>query len=456
MDACIPDDVRGIIPQATSDVDQVSRVSSIHTIDHNIGGHSDINSEVSGTGTWRSDDTAHELTSATLYTSQSIRPTRDLSVRAGSDKRGKSVSDGEGAATRVLEALIRGNDEQSALLLANLRIGSSWKELAAQITHSADGREYFVPRTMHTGSEEENLAFGYDEKSETLGVAAQLTAISTSMQIDAETSLWSWLTQSFDRSYWVGYKQNPNKPKVAAAWLQEAAPGAGHITFAKSWNQHFGNLDLASAIEANNHSPVEQELQKGNLSAPIWAVRLMTYHEMHDPFSQAIMDIHRDCGDESNVERFCGPHAYIEALTDVAVYNGAPKLSQHLARLLKGIRPDQSEPSGLQYALMTAWWALLRWALSPSKTSYEEIPAYLRPSPWQYFVMHAHIVDFTTPLLQREYLCKTADADMTWIHEGCRTVECDWPPDITYFERDPRSGQIAMTAECKVSVMVYQ
>jgi hypothetical protein len=429
------------------DFKRKSKTSSIYTTNSNIRSGPDVYSEVSGVGAWQNDGAAQELTSpSALHDSQLIQFTHGHTIHAEPDKHGKSASVDDSLATRVLQALIRRDDQSSTLLLAKLRFGLSVEEVAAQISHSADGGENL---------ELQGFLSGHGMNYENLGPSIPLTSTDTKGDSDSQISLPAWLMSSFDRSYWQRHRHDKSKRNMAVL-MRQADYGGDCITFARTWNHHFGNLDFTSAIDANNYSLAQQELQKGNFSAPKWAVRLMNYHEVYDPLSQAIEDISQDCKNDSEAEAFCGPHAYVEALTREDVFNKAPKLSQHLARLIKGIKVDDPGPSGLQYALMVAWWSLIKWLLSPSKESYEDIPVFLRPGPWQYFVLHAHIVDFVMPVRHREYLCKTPDADMSWVTEGCRVIECDWPSDITFFERDPRSGEIAMSAECKVSPLVHQ
>jgi hypothetical protein len=434
------------VGRSNMEFDRTSVDSSAHATRSNAGSFSDVYSDVSGT--WQDDAAAQVPTSKSgRQLSQLAQVEQGHAILVRPDEQKASVDVHESVATRILEALIRSDDERSAFLLANLRVGLSWREMAAHLAQSDEGRHYDLSQTMRTNLKRQDPGSSHDVEYRNRARSTHLASTVTNISNGSDTSLMSWLKSSFDLSYWMRDRHDRQGQKVAAS-----VGKAEYITFAKSWNRHFGNLDLANAIEANNYSRAQQDLQKGNLSAPIWAMRLMNYHDMSDPFSQAIANIYQECEAAGDIEVFCGPHAYIEAVADEAAYNIAPKLSQHLARLIKGIRPDDPRPSGLHYALLTAFWALLNWSLRPSKTSYDEIPAYLRPSPWQYFVVHSHIVDFTTSLLQREYLCRTSDADMSWVVEGSRTVECDFPQNIPWFERDSKSGHIVLSAECKVSV----
>jgi hypothetical protein len=175
-----------------------------------------------------------------------------------------------------------------------------------------------------------------------------------------------------------------------------------------------------------------------------------------DPFGIKIMEIYHEYSEWRLAEDYCGLHACLAALNNRDAYQNAPRLSQHVARLIKSVKPDEKQPSDTQYALMAAFWALIRWSLDPSKASYDAIPAFYRPSPWQYFVMHAHVVDFAPPVHQREYLCRKPNPDLSWLTEACKTIEVVWDRNKNTFSHDPRTGQYDLSAEFKVSRSHYQ
>lgn len=239
-----------------------------------------------------------------------------------------------------------------------------------------------------------------------------------------------------DQSYWQGDSDGQCDVDMDAAPIY--AP-----------HQGFGNLALASAIDAN-HYPLDVQLQqKNSLFAPLWGARTLTDPEApDDPIAGIFLECVQRLRIGMSAEEVCGSHVFVEALHDQAAYDRAPLLSQLMARLVKSVKPAAVEPSFTMYALMWFHWALFRWMLAPSPQSYADLPPVARPTPWQLFRKHWLVVDFTrrctrreshvrseqlmllsmlldSPVL-REHICRTQSLELHWMASACATIACDW------------------------------
>lgn len=258
----------------------------------------------------------------------------------------------------------------------------------------------------------------------------------------------TWLPRVFNRDMWMHSRPH----KAACSPDQQYGDLRGGVAFHASAANHLGNPPFSDAVTANHHALPFQEWQRQNIFAPSWALQLMnTPGSVLDPFDSVLKELRADIQNGTDPETLCGSHAYVGALHDEATFRRAPKLSQVSASMTRSMKPEEPRPTVTQYAIMFAIWSLWKWVLAPSPQTYHDLPACLRPTPWQYFSPHVHLFDFVYSPALRDELCRTQNAGGPWITELCKTLHCDWSGTIfEALSRNSQSGELDLNPRCKV------
>lgn len=251
-----------------------------------------------------------------------------------------------------------------------------------------------------------------------------------------------WLHPLFDHTYFI---QTRHLPCNSMACIPTNPP---------STVLEFGNLPFSSSIAANHHPLQIQQAQQLNFSVPAWA-RLVLNGETYgsDPFESTIIGMKNIVLNGTDVDYFCGTHAYLEALDNEDAFNRAPKLSQTVARTIRSIKPTESGTTFTQYAMIHWFWALWRWMLKPTKNTYRDIPAFARPTSSQQFVSHPCVYDFILPQRLRDLVCFSDTPDIRWFTEAGKTITCHWHGDVTAaLCKDGETNEIDLNPIARVSI----
>ncbi|KAF2721039.1 hypothetical protein K431DRAFT_84143 [Polychaeton citri CBS 116435] len=342
-----------------------------------------------------------------------------------SDERFQSI------AIELLEALASRSDDESTLLLARLRLGE---------------RMDMMTLTQNTKCAEENL---YSRPT----VAIPKPEIS---QYAHDFTSTPWLSGLFDRSMWMdGSTEQLTWAPVPSEWKHHDTP-LSIVSLAPALADYSRDTPFSGAKSAANESSVHQERQRENLFVPTWAMRTMNDPGgTTDPYEGIFAQLQREIEDGTDAEELCGPHAYIGALFDEATFNRAPRLSQVVAGMVKSIKPDNTTPttSITMHAIMWLHWTLYKWMLLPCPQTYCDMPALIRPTPWQIFAQHSRVYDFIfTPSL-REHICQSRYHDMRWLTEACVTVVCDWQWAVADgLCQDSSTNEFDLSLACKAHV----
>lgn len=218
-------------------------------------------------------------------------------------------------------------------------------------------------------------------------------------------------------------------------------------------NFNLGNLSFSSAIAANHHLPHIQQAQQENLSGPLWAKPILNGSTKNaDPFEALLGEMRDDLACGVDIDDLCGTHAYIGALDDEDTFYRAPKLSQIVARIIGSIKSTDASTTFTQYAMMHWFWALWRWMLKPTMSTYREIPEFAKPTPSQLFVSHPSVFDFVFFPKLRAMVCLADTPNVRWMTEAAITIHCDWDEKLTStLCRDGMTHEFDLNPICKVS-----
>lgn len=219
----------------------------------------------------------------------------------------------------------------------------------------------------------------------------------------------------------------------------------------------FGNLPFSSAILANHFPEEVQRGQMSNLTVPIWAMKVVN-SEWDGTADQSISTFYEKMKNVvmtgSSTDALFGVHPLVGVLLDDEIYHRAPPLSQWAARMVKSIKGDDSELDMTQFASIYHFWAMMRWMVYPTPATYEAIPDFLRPTPYQLFKAHPMLFDFMTWPDMRDLCAKTQCllTDTRWVLEMSRTITCYWsgtPSDILC--TNEITGELDLSPAAKVS-----
>ena len=264
----------------------------------------------------------------------------------------------------------------------------------------------------------------------------------------------SWIPLIFDRNVWMrdrwAQDSGPQSPEQDS---QCSGPQSDFVAFSPALKNHFGNLPFSEAIWANNFPAETQQAQIENIFLPVWAMRTLNApSRIADPFETVFAELRRDIEDGADTDALLGPHAFIGSLEDEETFNKAPKLSRVVASMVKSIKAGETFTTVTQYAMMWRHWILWKWMLQPSPETYRDLPALLRPTPYQLFVSHARMFDFIPSPSLRDYVCQTKNPDYRWLTEACISVACDWPrTKHEALSRDGITNELDLNTVCKVS-----
>lgn len=353
-------------------------------------------------------------------------------------------------AANILHALTFTSDQESIALLARLRLGESWSSVAENLPSFQSARGGTI-RGLDVSGRRELLpalapSTGPSNRHHYDGiVAGQSCADEVTSLLPEATSTppKPWLQKLFDRQYFkqVSYIHCISRARSHTLPSEPASP------------ESFGNMPFSSAIAANHHPVLVQEMQQHNYHVPRWAQRvLVTTTIQADPFHDIMTELQADILSGIPVEDLCGSHPYIAALDDAETFHRAPKLSQITARTIASLKPAEGNTTFTQYAMMYWFWSLWRWLLNPTKETYAEIPELLKPTTSQLFIAHPPLFDFLLTPALRDLLCQEDTRNIQWLTEAAITVECEWEGGRqAIFCRDGVTSEMDFNPICKVS-----
>ncbi|KAJ4990508.1 C6 transcription factor [Stagonosporopsis vannaccii] len=220
----------------------------------------------------------------------------------------------------------------------------------------------------------------------------------------------------------------------------------------------FGNMPFSSGILANHHSHIIQEQQLERLSTPMWALMCINHDVGPKSITMALTDICRRLtrllkqGD--SWETLVGAHPHVAALSDSSKFATAPLLSQWAASMVHSIKNRGDDFTCV--ASMYLFWYIASWIISPSPETYEAMPKWIRPTPYQIFVPHSHSMDFLLWPMLRDLAVQrtTMQEKLEWLFVLCTSVRCEWPlPLEEALCMDSTTGEAVFTDAAKAQFL---
>ncbi|CAN9426368.1 unnamed protein product, partial [Alternaria alternata] len=255
----------------------------------------------------------------------------------------------------------------------------------------------------------------------------------------------------------MSVSQSPSEPQEPAPGIPTSRPDSvitqawtrqttdSHADRQACFANFFCNLPTSSGILANHYPQDIQERQLSQLSIPKWALMCINNGADTGSISAALVHVRSEI--LSSLEKgtswntLVGLHPNVAALFDENSFKEAPFLSQWAA-----------SNDFTCIASMYVFWYVMRWMISPSVETYEAMPVWVRPTPYQVFVPHMHLLDFLVwPKLRDIAVQSTAlQENMEWMVEQTATVCCHWPHTIEEaLHKDEVTGREALTIAAK-------
>lgn len=330
--------------------------------------------------------------------------------------------------------MINRSDDEATLILAKLRTLISWSQIVSELSDTSGGVASFMDE-----SNEEPMVVTPTDRPESEGQSSYGTWYNS-------LSNTAWLPIVFDRNIW---QRAGLTGKVAPEAYQD------HISVATSGLDGVSRQSPGSASgDTNTKSPTVSSSHEGHINIPIWALRSSTVPSLvEEPFEAIFQSLRAEIDDGAMAETLCGSHAHVAALYDEKAFRSAPKLSRIAASIVKSIKMEPFPLSLTVVGMMWLYWSLFRWALMPSRRTYEELPETLRPRPSQVYTRHPFVLDFVNSPELRDHLCGTGDFDLSWITAAFETMVCESPISLAEaIGPDSATGELDLTEETKEQV----
>lgn len=230
----------------------------------------------------------------------------------------------------LFDAMATLSDRDASMLLAQLRTGQSWEEVAREVQSraSGDGEQSASHDTLH----------------EATSILAD-DLLSDLNDLDRESSL----PRLFSREDWQRlHDLSLQYGSHALAELQ------GHIHISSHFMRSIGDsLPLDQTAELDRKA----ESQNDKLRVPVWAVLPLTDDgAVNEPFQAAFQHARAEFCLQDDPEDYCGSHLWLEALYDEGTYARAPRLSKVIADLARSVRPEPWADIVTTYSLMWHYW----------------------------------------------------------------------------------------------------
>lgn len=198
------------------------------------------------------------------------------------------------------------------------------------------------------------------------------------------------------------------------------------ITVSSNFFSSYANLTL----HANGHTAGRME----NLIVPSWAIMSMHHQNDDDEQSCVYLDFIAEKRDQIkkgvDPSLIFGTKPEVEAVMNEAAFARASDLSKWIARLVTA----QEYPSAI-CRIVGMWliWHLIRWHINPTPETYEALPQWYRPTPYQLFYLHPVGADFHVWPAFRDIVIQRLDLQHKskyWWAEASRTIDCNWPGSL--------------------------
>lgn len=331
----------------------------------------------------------------------------------------------------LIRAMINRSDDEATLILAKLRTLTSWSRIVNELSDTSGGVASFMD-----GPREGPMKispFGRPEPERQSSFGTWYNSLSSS----------SWLPIAFDRNIW---KETAMTGKVASQGYQD------HISVARlGVDDDSRQLSAEASSDASSEQRTAFSSHTSHVNVPMWALRSLTDPSLFDePFEALYQSLRAEIDHGATAEALCGKHVYVAALYDEKAYRSAPKLSQVAATVVKSLKLETLPPSLTVMGMMWLYWTLLRWALIPSRRTYDGLPEIVRPTPSQLLVRHPFVLDFVFSPEMREHLCAAGNFELSWITPAFGAMVCELPGTLAEaVETNPVTGHLDLAEEIK-------
>lgn len=181
-------------------------------------------------------------------------------------------------------------------------------------------------------------------------------------------------------------------------------------------------------------------------SIPVWAI-LPKYrydpHPANTAFSSFMIAKRSEISRGVDPNTFMGPALLLEGMFDQQAFAAADDLSRWAIEMGNGLVKD-----GVMrmVSVYIAWW-LMRWMILPNPETYEAIPQWLRPTPYQLLIPHNASTDFLHSPQFRDAVVRNRklQENSDWIMELTKIVDVNWPYSVEAgLEKDGETGLLRM------------
>lgn len=333
----------------------------------------------------------------------------------------------------LIRAMINRSDDEATLILAKLRVLTSWSQIASELSDTSGGVASFIPEG---GPHEE--------------VTAAMLVDGLELERESSFGTWyntlsstAWLPIMFDRNVWK-----------STGLAGKFAPGAyrDHISVTKSGLDDVSKeISAESLPDPSTGRSMASPSRQRHVNIPVWALRSFTDPSLvEEPLEAILQSLRAEIDDGAPAEMLCGSHAYVAALYDEKAFRSAPKLSQVAASIVKSVKLEPFPLTLTVIGMMWLYWSLLRWTLMPSKDTYDELPEILRPTPSQLFVRHPFVIDFVLSPDMREHLCTAGIFELSWISPAFEAMVYESSGTLAEaVEPNPKTGDLDLAIEIK-------
>lgn len=326
----------------------------------------------------------------------------------------------------LLYALRKVPIELSLSLLCSLRHGDSWEKVLEGLPSDSELQTMDTSNILHPTQEPPrgpNSRTGAPSTSESRTGTFHATARADPKSVSEFAFGGTALPQAFLDS---------------SPWIIPMFDRQGYLC---------GQYLSVPGLRPSTYPSTADEVQRMDFSSPTWDMPPQSRtSDPNDPFWTLFHEALTDIRAGHSIDQVCGTHAWMSALYDEVTYLRAPKLTQLVVRLVKGMKPHETGPTLTSCAMTWIYWTLFRWMLDPSPDTFAEIPEVARPTSWQTSATHTFMVDTVLSPTLRDHLCESQSTDMRWCTSAWTTVQCDWNwSGLDLLCRDDRTGELDLS-----------
>lgn len=258
-----------------------------------------------------------------------------------------------------------------------------------------------------------------------------------------------------------------SSPSSASHEMFDIANGSSTET---AWNTPIDSEPYSCTLEWSITSYLKLSPNVGNMAEqymenwhgiPTWTVLTANNLAGRHCVNASIRELHKQAeqllADGTSIEEITGTHPNIAALFDPEEYARTSLLSRWAARFVWSLQLKCVDFT--VFAMMYLAWCKMRWMIDTRKETYEAIPPWLRPTPYQLLVPHAELFDFLIWPKLRDYAVTSSSmrSNLEWLMEMFLTLTCVWPGMAREaLLRNSGTGDIDLTDIAKVRNSIVQ